>query len=243
MQTELRKKQRRREILAGMAIILATFSYIASLLLDFNFLSPYTTLEEDLTYLANQEINQQVSSLAWLFTALITLLAIPPYLILMHKRTKVLQYIIAFLLLGATAGFLMMGLSGLELHRELAGSLLPGLEEADEQAYINLLSLYHDELFYRRVGSNFIGAFAFFLGFSRVHIKRFPFVAMLLLMISGPTMIFFNWYDPEHLIRTVAMAGIMIGITIFSVRLINKGLEEKPEEEKEKQGEPTPSPH
>lgn len=243
MQTELRKRQRRREILAGMAIILATFSYIASLLLDFNFLSPYTTLEEDLTYLANQEINQQVSSLAWLFTALITLLAIPPYLILMHKKMKVLHYINALLLLGATAGFLMMGISGLELHRELAGSLLPAMEEADEQEWINLLGLYQNELFYRRVGSNFIGAFAFFLGLSRFQIKRFPFVAMLLLMIGGPSLIFFNWYDPEHLLRTAAMAGIMIGITVFSVRLINKGLEEKPLEKEEKQGEPTPSPH
>jgi len=53
------------------------------------------------------------------------------------------------------------------------------------------------------------------------------------LMISGPTMIYFNWSDPEHLIRTAAMAGIMIGISIFSVRIINKGLDEN-------QGKATP---
>ena len=225
MQTELRKIQRRREILAGLTIILAAFSYVTSLLLDFNFLSPYTTLQEDLSYLANHLRNQEISSWAWLATSLITFLAIPPYLILFHKRTSVLQYVNAIWLLGASVGFMMMGVAGLYLHQELAGGLLSGLEEANEQEWIKLLGLYQDELLYRRIGSSFIGAFAFGLGLTRFKMKRFPIIAMILLMISGPTMIFLNWYDPEHLIRTAAMAGILIGISIFSVRIINKGLE------------------
>jgi len=117
---------------------------------------------------------------------------------------------------------------------------LSGLEQADEQKWIKLLGLYQDELFYRRVGSSFVGAFAFGLGLTRFKMKRFPIIAMILLMISGPTMIFFNWYDPEHLIRTAAMAGIMIGVSIFSVRIINKGLEENPRGIDENQGQATP---
>ena len=230
MQTELRKKQRQREILAGLTIILTAFSYITALLLDFNFLSPYTTLQEDLSYLANHLKNQEISIWAWLVTSLITFLAIPPYIRLLHKRTRVLQYVNALLLLGAAAGFLMMGIAGIQLHQELEGALLTGLEEANEQEWLKLLGLYQDELFYRRVGSSFIGAFAFGLSFTRFQMKRFPIIAMVLLMISGPTMIYFNWYDPEHLIRTAAMAGILVGISIFSVRIINKGLEEKQEE-------------
>ena len=233
MQTELRKKQRQREILAGLTIILTAFSYITALLLDFNFLSPYTTLQEDLSYLANHLKNQEISIWAWLFTSLITFLAIPPYLRLLHKRTRVLQYVNALLLLGAAVGFLMMGIAGLQLHQELAGGLLTGLEEANEEEWLKLLGLYEDELFYRRVGSSFVGAFAFGLGFTRFQMKRFPIIAMVLLMISGPTMIYFNWSDPEHLIRTAAMAGILIGISIFSVRIINEGLDEN-------QGKATP---
>jgi len=233
MQTELRKKQRQREILAGLTIILTAFSYITALLLDFNFLSPYTTLQEDLSYLANHLKNQEISIWAWLITSLITFLAIPPYLRLLHKRTRVLQYVNALLLLGAAVGFLMMGIAGLQLHQELAGGLLTGLEEANEEEWLKLLGLYEDELFYRRVGSSFVGAFAFGLGFTRFQMKRFPIIAMVLLMISGPTMIYFNWSDPEHLIRTAAMAGILIGISIFSVRIINEGLDEN-------QGKATP---
>ena len=106
------------------------------------------------------------------------------------------------------------------------GSLAVGLEKADEQTWIRLLGLYQDELFFRRVGSSFVGAFAFGLGLTRFKLRRFPIVAMILLILGGPTMVFFNWYDPENLIRTAAMAGILIGVTIFSVRIINKGLDE-----------------
>lgn len=97
-------------------------------------------------------------------------------------------------------------------------------EVRDEQAWIKLLGLYQDELFYRLIGSSLLGLFAFSLSLTRFKIKRFPFIAMILLMICGPTMIFFNWYDPNHLVKTAAMAGIVIGMTTFSVRLINKGL-------------------
>ncbi|MCK4879668.1 MAG: hypothetical protein KAS82_03375 [Bacteroidales bacterium] len=224
MQEELRKIQRRREVLAGFTIILVAFSYVTSLLLDFNFVSPYATLQEDLSYLANHLRNQQISVWAWLITSMITFLAIPPYLLLFHKRVKVLHYVNAIWLLGASAGFLMMGIAGIELYRELAGSLVTGMEETDEQVWIKLLGLFQDEQFYRRIGSSFIGLFAFGLGLTRFKMKRFPFFAMVLLMICGPTMIFFNWYDPNHLIRTAAMAGILIGVSIFSVRVINKGL-------------------
>ncbi|MCD4711562.1 MAG: hypothetical protein K8R52_12015 [Bacteroidales bacterium] len=224
MQLELRKKQRRREVLAGFTLILAAFSYVTSLLLDFNFVSPYATLQEDLSYLSNHLRNQQISVWAWLATSMITFLAIPPYLLLFHKRMKVFHYVNALWLLGASAGFLMMGIAGIELYRELAGSLLTGMEETDEQVWIKLLGLFQDEQFYRHIGSSFIGLFAFGLGLTRFKIKRVPLFSMVLLMICGPTMIFFNWYDPNHLLRTAAMAGILIGVSIFSVRVINKGL-------------------
>lgn len=237
MQVYLRKIRRRREVLAGLTIILAAGSYITSLLLDFNFVSPYTTLQEDLSYLANHLRNLQISIWAWLATALITFLAIPPYILLFHRRLRVLHYFNALWLLGASVGFLLMGIAGLELSHELATGTLTGLEEANEQEWFTLLSLYQDELSYRRVGSSFIGAFAFGLGLTRFRLRRFPIISTILLMISGPTMIFLNWYDPEHLVRTGAMAGIIIGITIFSVRIINKGLDEKQKASGENQEE------
>lgn len=224
MQKRLVRVWRRREVIAGLIIILATFSFVTSLLLDFNFVSPYATLEEDLSYLSSHLKNEQISTWSWLATSLITFISIPFFLMLFYKRLRVLHWVNGVVLLGVSAGFLMMGLKGLELYGELAGGLLTGNAETDEQAWIKLLGLYQDELFYRLIGSSLLGLFAFSLSLTRFKMNRFPIIAMILLMICGPTLIFFNWYDPNHLVKTAAMAGIVIGMTIFSVRLINKGL-------------------
>ena len=239
MQVVLRKIQRRREVLAGLCIILATASYVTSLLLDFNFVSPYATLQEDLAYLSNHYRNLQISVWAWLGTSIITFLSIPPFLQLFHQRMKIFHYVNAFWLLGASVGFLMMGIAGIELYQELARGLETSMQGTDEQVWIKLLSQFQDEQFYRRIGSSFVGLFAIGLGLTRFKMRRVPIVATVLLIICGPTMIFFNWYDPDHLIRTAAMAGIVVGVTTFSVRLINKGLKENRTDSEEKE-EATP---
>ncbi len=239
MQGVLRRIQRRREVLAGFAMILAVASYVTSLLLDFNFVSPYATLQEDLAYLSNHHRNLQISVWAWMATSLITFLSIPPYLLLFHLRLRIFHYVNAIWLLGATAGFFMMGLAGIELYQELARGMDSSLQGTDEQVWINLLAQFQDEQFYRRIGSSFIGLFAIGLALTRFKMRRVPIFATVLLIICGPTMIFFNWHDPEHLIRTAAMAGIVIGMTSFSVRLINKGLKENQTDSEEKE-EATP---
>ena len=240
MQVVLRRIQRRREVLAGFCIILAAASYVTSLLLDFNFVSPYATLQEDLAYLSNHYRNLQISVWAWLGTSIITFLSIPPYMLLFHNRLKIFHYVNALWLLGASAGFLMMGIAGIELYQELARVLETSMQGTDEQVWIKLLSQFQDEQFYRRIGSSFVGLFAIGLGLTRFKMRRVPIFATVLLIICGPTMIFLNWYDPDHLIRTAAMAGIVIGVTTFSVRVINKGLEAYPKGIEEKQGQATP---
>lgn len=227
-------------MLAGLAMILAAASYVTSLLLDFNFVSPYATLQEDLAYLSNHYRNLQISVWAWLLTSGITFLSIPPYLLLFHRRLKIFHYVNALWLLGASAGFFMMGIAGIDLYRELASGMETGMQGTDEQVWISLLSKFQDEQFYRRIGSSFIGLFAIGLALTRFKIKRIPIFAVILLIICGPTMIFLNWYDPEHLIRTAAMAGIVIGVTTFSVRLINKGLKENLADPAGEQDETTP---
>jgi len=224
MQPQSHKKQRRREVWMGLITLLAAFSYVASLLLDFNFVSPYATIQEDLAYLSNHLQNLQISVWSWLITALMTFVAVPFYLLLFHKRIKVMPYLNALMLVGASLGFLMMGLTGLGLSHDLNNAVQKGIELADEQTRLELLTLFHDEQFYRRIGSSFLGIFVFGLGLTKFWVKRYPIVSSILLFLSGPTMIYFNWTDPDHIIRTAAMAGIVVGMTIFCVRLINRGM-------------------
>ncbi len=205
-------------------LILVAVSYVASLLLDFRFVSPYATLQEDLNYLSENAMGQKISSIAWLLTALFSALAIPFYLTLFRKKTNFLSYLNSILMLGASAGFLIMALVGLELHREISGLVAESISQTGDQLHLQLLEQFRKEQFYRLIGSSCVGAWALGLSLSRIKVKRFPMVSTLLLIISGPALVFFNWYDSDHLGHTAAMAGIIIGVSIFCVRLINKGI-------------------
>lgn len=226
MPQKTRKKVRRREVVTGLIIILVAFSFMTSLLLDFNFVSPYATLQEDLAYLSDHIDSQRISSLAWLTTALITFIAVPFYVMVFGNRLKVLHYMNALFMLGATAGFVVMGMVGLELHQTMIQGFGEGIGQIDEKVKLGLLEQFWDEQLYRRIGSSFVGLFAMGLGLTKFRLGRFPLFSTILLVLSGPALVFFNWYNPDHLIRTIAMAGILIGVGVFCVRLINKGLSE-----------------
>lgn len=224
MQQNTQKKVRRREAYTGLIIILVTLSYVTSLLLDFNFVSPYATLQDDLAYLSENIQNQRISSWSWLATALITFVAVPFYVVVFSHKLRALHYINGLFMLGASAGFVVMGLLGLELHQTMVQSFAEGLDQVDEEMKLELLAKFREEQFYRHIGSSFVGLFAIGLSLSKFTLGRFPLFSTVLLIISGPALILVNWIDPDHLVRTMAMAGIMIGVVVFCVRLINRGL-------------------
>ena len=224
MQKEARSKRRRTEVFTGLIIILVGFSFIFAMLLDFDMGSPYSTLLDDLSYLSDHSLNQKISAWAWLTTSFITLVSIPFYLIVFHKKLKFLHYLNGLFMLGAAAGAFMIGLVGLELNQILTQDLVDGLEQANEQMRIGILQHFKEESFYTGIGGSCAALFTFGLGMTRFNVVRFPMVSTILLMISGPMLIFFNWYNPEHILKTVAMAGMMIGLIIFCVKLINKGM-------------------
>jgi len=224
MQKKKGGERRRNEVATGLLLILVSVSFVASLLLDFKFVSPYATLQEDLNYLFENIRNQKISSITWLVTAVISLLIIPFYITLFRRELKLLSYLNGLLMLAASAGFMTMALVGLELHREISGIVAEHLDQAGDQINLQLLGQFHREQFFRLIGSSCVGVWALGLSLTRIRVPRFPMISTLLLMISGPALVFFNWYDPDHLAHTGAMAGIIIGVTIFCVRLINKGI-------------------
>ena len=173
MQHKGNRKYRRREVITGLIIILVAFSFLAALLMDFNFVSPYASLQEDLSYLSEHLINLEISVYLWMGTALLILLTIPLFLSTFHRRLKILHYINSLLMVGASASFLVMSVKGLELHQAMTEILKQGFEQADEGSKLLLLEKFREEQYYRYIGSSLVGLFAVGLGLTRIRVARF----------------------------------------------------------------------
>ena len=224
MQKHARSKQRRLEVFTGLIIILVGFSFIIAVLLDFEVGSPYSTLLDDLSYLSDHSLNQKISAWAWLTTAVITVISIPFYLIVFHKKLRFLHYLNGLFMLGAAVGALMMGLVGLELNQMLSVDLVDGIEQTNEQMRIGILQRFKEVKFYTGIGGSGAALFAIGLGLTKFKVPQFPIVSTVLLVISGPMLIFFNWYNPDHILKTASMAIMLIGLMIFCAKLINRGM-------------------
>jgi hypothetical protein len=224
MQGKLHRSTRWTEVFTGLLFIVLSLSYIASLLLDFNFVSLYATPQEDLAYLSEQATNQGISSYSWMVTAFLSLFSLPFYVSSFRGHMRIWPLLNGLFILGAAAGFFMMARTGLDMKRELEIVLKEGLELDNNQLAASLLEQYRLEQFYRHLGSTCVGAFAVGLGLSKFKVKGFPLFSTVLLLVSGPVLIVFNWMDPDHLARTGAMAGVILGMVLFCIRLINKGL-------------------
>jgi len=218
------KRVRRIEVFTGLLFILLSLSYIASLLLDFKFVSLYATPQEDLAYLSEHVGNQGISSCAWMITSFLTLLSLPFYILVLWRHVKVLPLLNTLFILGAAAGFFLMARTGLDLRREMMVVLEEGLETSHEQLVASLMEQFRLEQFYRHIGSSCVGLFAVGLGAGKVWLRRIPLLSAILLILSGPVLVVFNWMEPDHLAHTAAMAGVIIGMALFCIRLINKGL-------------------
>lgn len=224
MQDNKRRNRRNIEVATGFFIIITVFSYIASILLDFNFVSPDTTLYEDLSYLSDHFNTQRVSSLAWIITASLTFLSIPFFILVFNKKLKFLHIIGSLFLLTASICFFMTGWLGLEFSKSVSILLADSISNVEDNVKLQLLNDFREEQYFKRIASSSIGIFAILLSLARFKVRAFPIFSILLFMIAGPVLIFFNWYDTDHVLRTSAMAAIAIGMTIFCIRLINKGL-------------------
>jgi len=216
---------RRNEVACGLLLILISFSFVASLLLDFTFVSAFASPREDLSYLSENVSRQFYSTLSWFITAVLIALVIPFYLMVFKGRLRIFHYINALIMLVAVLAFVLMSQQGLILYREMEALLGMGLEQADEASRISLLNHYQQAQWFRHLASSAVGIWALGLGASRIKVRRIPLMASLLYFLSPPLLIYFNWTDPDHLLRTAAMTGIVVGTLIFSVRLVNRGLE------------------
>ena len=98
----------------------------------------------------------------------------------------------------------LMGWTGIDLYLNMTGLGEDGMAQATETVKLSLLDQFRQEQLYRRLGSSCVGLFAIGLSLTKFRLGKFPLFSTGLLLLSGPTLIFFNWYDPDleyHFLR------------------------------------------
>ncbi|MBN1133017.1 MAG: hypothetical protein JXR52_12850 [Bacteroidales bacterium] len=224
MQEPDHRKRRKTEVFTGFLVLLTTFGFIVAILLDFNFVSPYATLNEDLSFLMDHYNTQRISSYAWLSAAVLTFITIPFYQLTFKGRLKFLHHIATIFILAAGIGFFLSGWLGLKFSDSVNSILANNLSLTEEHVRLQLLGEFHEKQYFKRMAGISLGGLAILLGLTRFWVKRFPLLSSFLLILAGPVLIYYNWNESDHILRTTAIAAIAAGIIVFCIKLICSGL-------------------
>lgn len=221
MHNNKRGKIRKIEVLTGIILILATLSILISYLLNFEYISPEHSIEEDMNFLLESTIPQRISSIAWMITALFTLSLLPFYLITFYRFHRITHIINGLMITIMATVFFRTALAGLSI-----ANIVESFPENESIQSVNqVLSLIKDTILLIQTGITVFGGYVFILSISRFKKAMIPLFGTILLFLSGPVLIVFIWMNPEHLILTSAMAAASIGLFISGTKLVNKGLE------------------
>jgi len=218
------KKIRYIEVLTGVLLILLVSAMLLAMLSDFSFVTPYSTLQEDMSFLTDNIESLRISALIRLACGILSLILIPFFLKTFSYNTRVYHIVNGALIFLISAYYFTSVWMEFRLI-SLIGTMPADFRAGNESEFETLILLAVRNLKNLvMAGRMAIGAFLILFTFSRIKAKRIPLASSLMFILSGPSIIFFSWYDPEHIILTVAMAIGATGMMILGLRLINKGL-------------------
>ncbi len=216
-----RRKIRKIEVLTGIFLILATLSVLISYLLNFEYISPEHSIEEDMNFLLESTRPQRISSIAWMITAIFSLFLLPFYLITFYRFHRVIHIVNGLLITIMATVFFRTALAGLSI-----ANIIESFPENEGIQSVNqVLSLIKDTILLIQIGLTAFGGYVLILSISRFKKAKIPLFGTILLLLSGPVLIVFIWLNPEHLILTSAIATASIGLLITGNKIVNKGLE------------------
>ena len=212
------------EIFTGIFLILAVIGALFAMLSDFSIVTPNSTLQEDMSGLSDNIEGLRISTLVRLGCGVLLLLLLPFLMLTFSYHTKVYHYITGFLILLISAYYFLSAWAGFRMIsfiRTLPTDFMAGTESEQETALLFSVRQIQNLIM---VGRMTIGLFLILFAFSKIKAHRIPLFSTVLLLLSGPLIIFFSWYNPEQLILTIAMACAAIGVVVLGLRLINRGL-------------------
>ena len=226
-----RKNWRIIEIITGLILILAVLTMLVAVLLSFDYTIPNATFTEDIDFMKDSILRQRVSSISWLVAGGASLLFLPAYLLMFHRFQIGMHILNSVFILMMSIAFFWLGTAGLHIAtvtaRILDTDLLPG--DAVTMEILENIRLVH---LLHKAGLTAFGIFATIFTVARFSEVKFPVFGSTLTFLAAPILITFTLLNPDHLLRTSALAMAWTGLLIIGARFVTLGLREKAEDPK-----------
>jgi len=214
------------EVSTGLLLILSVLSVLLAFLMNFDYTSPNASFEEDLDFLNDNLMIQQISAILWIIAGSVIFVLLPFYLILFLKFQKGMHIFNSLVIMATALSFFKLGITGIGIYNMSEAVATENVQEAPLIAETYLINI-RQSLLLLKIGLSLFGAFATIFTISRFSEVKFPVIGSALTFLAAPVVITFTWLNQDHILMTSALAILLTGLLIIGSRLVNKGLEVK----------------
>ncbi|MCF8379754.1 MAG: hypothetical protein K9H49_09270 [Bacteroidales bacterium] len=214
---------RNTEIITGIFSILAGLALISTIITRFEFISFFSSLNEDLDYLLDNIQLLRINSVIWLITGLIITVSASTFIVLLNPWHKLFSWLTGFFMILTAAMISVSGIKGISIieivlhyqNLELSNS---------ELLKLSIFTLAQEKELYIISSYSLLG-FAFLsLGLFALRTRSMTILTGIVSIISGIILPVFTIMNKDSILADVGLVGGSITFMVIGVRILFNGL-------------------
>jgi hypothetical protein len=217
------KKRRHPEIAAGIFALFSGISVVATLLTRIEFLSAFSSLQEDFVYMNENLILLKINSIIWIISALFIALSAAAFITAFQPHGTILAYLEGFFLILASVMFCISGIKGFTIIDLMNHYIEPDLKVA-EAIRFSIFSLSREKEIYTTASYSLIGLSFLMIGLFALVTRKISIATGIIGMLTGILLPVFSSLVPKSILASVGISLACILFFILSYRLLFKGL-------------------
>jgi hypothetical protein len=220
------KNRRNPEIIAGIFAFFTGISVIATLLTRIEFLTTFSSLQDDIVYLNENLVLLKINSIIWLISALLVTLSAAAFIVAFQPHEPMLAFLQGFFLILAAAMFCITGIKGFSIIDLMKYYFEPDIKVAEVIRY-SIFSLSREKEFYIVASYTLIGLSFFMIGLFALVTRKISIATGIMGMVTGVLLPVFTSLIPKSILASAGIALACILFFTLSYRLLFKGLTKK----------------
>jgi hypothetical protein len=217
---------RGNELATGSFAILSGLSLIFTILTRFEFISFFSTLNEDLEYLADNLFLLRANSIIWIVTSLIITFTAGNFIILLQPFHKLFSWLTGFFLVLAAAMISVAGIKGLSVlgiyEHFGAESVI-----SREVLKVNIFTLAREKDLYINTSYVLLGFSFLSMGLFALKTRRLSLFTGLVATSTGIILPVFNGIVQQSLFSDIGLVAGCITFMVVGIRLLFSGITKK----------------
>lgn len=220
---------RNTEVITGLFSLLAGIMLIFTILTRFEYITLFSSLDEDLEYLMDNITLLRINAVIWVITSLVVTVSASTFIVILNPFHKLFSWLTGFFLILSAAMICVSGIKALSVIDILQH--FDQLELLDNEILrLSIYTLSREKEIYIISAYTLLGLGFLSLGLFTFRTRRLSYFTAFVSTITGIIVPVFTSLIPESILADIGLVAGSVTFMVVGVRLLFSGVNQNIEE-------------